>query len=175
VMPALASNTALPGGLYSNGALSEARMARVAEIMSRNLETIGPSATIQEAAERMKADNIGSLPVCQDSRLLGTITDRDITIRVTAEGRDARTTLVRDVMTREVVTIRPQQELAEAEQLMHDHQVRRLPVVEADGRLVGYLTTATIAKREGDEKAVGKVLKGISQPQKTRSRGKFGP
>jgi CBS domain-containing protein len=150
-------------------------MARIAEIMTRNVESVGPSATIQEAAERMKADNIGSLPVCLDSRVVGTITDRDITIRVTAEGRDARSTLVRDVMTPDVVTVRPQQEVAEAEQMMHDHQVRRLPVVEQDGRLVGYVTTATIAKREGDEKAVGKVLKGISQsgkpaPEKITSR-----
>jgi CBS domain-containing protein len=97
---------------------------------------------------------------------VGTITDRDITVRVTAEGRDARLTLVRDVMTSEVVTVRPQQEIAEAEQLMHDFQVRRLPVVEQDGRLVGYVTTATIAKRDGDEKTVGRVLKGISQPQR---------
>jgi len=154
-------------------------MSRIADIMTRNVETVGPSSTVQEAAERMKADNIGSLPVCVDSRVVGTITDRDITIRVTAEGRDARTTLVRDVITADVVTIRPLQEVAEAEQMMHDHQVRRLPVVEQDGRLVGYVTTATIAKREGDEKAVGKVLKGISQPGKpgpekmtSRARGK---
>ncbi len=154
-------------------------MLRIADIMTRNVETLGPSATVQEAAERMKADNIGSLPVCLDSRVVGTITDRDITIRVTAEGRDARTTLVRDVMTPDVVTVGPQQDVAEAEQMMHDHQVRRLPVVELDGRLVGYVTTATIAKREGDEKTVGKVLKGISQPGKPvpekvapRGRGK---
>ena len=141
-------------------------MSRIADIMTRNVETVSPSATVQEAAERMKADNIGSLPVCLDSRVVGTITDRDITIRVTAEGRDARTTLVRDVMTADVITIRPQQEVAEAEQMMHDHQVRRLPVVEPDGRLVGYVTTATIARREGDEKVLGKVLQGISRPPK---------
>src|SRR5438105_9598370 len=97
----------------------EVSMTRVVDIMTRNVETVAPSATVQDAAERMKADNIGSLPVCQDSRLMGTITDRDITIRVTAEGRDARSTLVRDVMTQELVTVRPQQEVAEAEQLMH--------------------------------------------------------
>lgn len=156
-------------------------MPRVADIMTRNVETVGPSATVQEAAERMKADNIGSLPVCLDSRLVGTITDRDITIRVTAEGRDSRSTLVREVMTRDLVTVRPQQEVADAEQLMQDHQVRRLPVVESDGRLVGYVTTATIARKEGDEKAVARVLKGISQTGKpapeaaaTRGRGKSG-
>jgi CBS domain-containing protein len=141
-------------------------MARVAEIMTRNVETVSPLSTIQEAAERMKADNVGSLPVCLDSRLVGTITDRDITVRVTAEGRDARLTLVRDAMTQDVVTVRPQQEVAEAEQLMHDWQVRRLPVVEPDGRLVGYVTTATIARRDGDEQSVGRVLRGISQPQR---------
>ena len=141
-------------------------MAKVADIMTRDVESIGPLATVQEVAERMKALNIGSLPVCQDSRLVGTITDRDITIRVTAEGRDPQATPVGDVMSRPVVTVRSQQEVVEAEQLMHDHQVRRLPVVETDGRLVGYVTTATIAKRDADETAVGKVLKGISQPQK---------
>ena len=141
-------------------------MARVADIMTRDVETIGPAATVQEVAERMKAANIGSIPVCQDSRLVGTITDRDITIRVTAEGRDPQTTTVNDVMSRPVVTVRPQQDALEAQQLMHDHQVRRLPVVEQDGRLVGYVTTATLARRDADEKLLGRVLKGISQPQK---------
>ena len=141
-------------------------MPKVAEIMIRNVESIGPAATIQEAAERMKSENVGSLPVCLDSRLLGALTDRDITVRVTAEGRDPRTTLVRDAMTQPVVTVRPQQELADAEQLMHDHQIRRLPVVEQDGRLVGLVTLGTIAKRDGDERTVGKVFKGISQAQR---------
>ena len=140
-------------------------MAKVADIMTRDVETVGPTATVQEVAERMKAANIGSVPICLDSHLVGTITDRDITIRVTAEGRDPQVTAVRDVMSQPVVTVRPQQDVLEAEQLMHDHQVRRLPVVEQDGRLVGYVTTATIAKRDADEKVVGKVLKGISQPQ----------
>lgn len=157
-------------------------MSKVADIMTRDVETIGPMATIQEAAERMKSGNIGSVPVCHDSRIVGTITDRDITVRVTAEGRDPQSTIVRDVMTRQLVTIRPQQEVVEAEQLMHDHQVRRLPVVEPDGRLVGYVTLAGIAKREGDETAVGKTLKGISNPQRPppekiapgRPRGKPG-
>src|SRR5690242_5002182 len=114
-------------------------MAKVADIMAREVETVSPTATVQEVAERMKAANIGSMPVCQDSRLIGTITDRDITIRVTAEGRDPQATPVRDVMSQPVVTVHPQQELVEAEQLMHDHQVRRLPVVEQDHRLVGYV------------------------------------
>lgn len=157
-------------------------MAKVAEIMTRDVETIGPSATIHEVAERMKSANIGSIPVCQDSHLVGTITDRDITVRVTAEGRDPEITTARDVMSQPVVVVRPQQDVLEAEQLMHDYQVRRLPVVETDGRLVGYVTTATIARRDADEKVLGKVLKGLSQPQKpppekitaSKTRGKSG-
>ena len=157
-------------------------MPKVADVMTREVECVGPMATVQEAAERMKSANIGSVPVCQDSRLIGTITDRDITIRVTAEGRDPHVTAVRDVMSRPVVSVHPHQDLLEAEQLMHDHQVRRLPVVEQDDRLVGYVTTAIIARREADEKVVGKVLKGISEPQKppperitSRMRGKSSP
>jgi CBS-domain-containing membrane protein len=84
--------------------------------------------------------------------------------RATPKAR--RTTLVRDAMTQPAVTVRPQQDLADAEQLMHDHQIRRLPVVEQDGRLVGLVTLGTIAKRDGDERTVGEVFKGISQPQR---------
>lgn len=157
-------------------------MTKVADLMTRVVESIGPASTIQEAAERMKAENLGSLPVCLDSRVVGALTDRDITVRVTAEGRDPQATFVRDVMSPRVVTVGPQQDLAEAAQLMYDHQVRRLPVVEADGRLVGYVTMSGIAKREGDEKAVGKMLKGISTPGTPpperigpiRSRGRSG-
>jgi len=141
-------------------------MAKVADVMVREVETVSPLATVQEAAERMKAANVGSIPICVDSRLVGTLTDRDITIRVTAEGRDPQTTPVRDVMSQPMVTVLPQQDLADAEQLMHDYQVRRIPVVEQDLRLVGYVTTATIAKRDGDEKTVGNVLRGIAQPKK---------
>jgi CBS domain-containing protein len=141
-------------------------MPKIMEVMSRKVRTVAVNASIQEAAERMRADDIGSLPVTQDNRLVGTITDRDITIRVTAEGRNPMTTLVREVMTHDVVTVGPHQELTEAEALMHNHQVRRLPVVEPDGRVVGYLTLASIAKNGGDDQILGKMLKGISQPKK---------
>jgi len=145
-------------------------MAKVVDVMTRDLQTISPTASVQDAAQKMKANNVGSLPVTQDSRLVGTITDRDITIRVIAEGRDPRRTLVCDAMTSTVFTIRPQQDLAEAESLMNQHQIRRLPVVESSGRVVGYITMATIAKEEGDEKVVGRMLKGVFQPRKRDSQ-----
>jgi len=145
-------------------------MAKVIDVMTRDLQTVSPTMSVQDAAQKMKTNNVGSLPVTQDSRLVGTITDRDITIRVIAEGRDPRQTLVRDAMTSSVYTIRPQQDLTEAESLMNQHQIRRLPVVETSGRVVGYITMATIAKEEGDEKVVGRMLKGVFQPRKRDSQ-----
>lgn len=156
-------------------------MTRVLDVMTREVRTVPHNATVQEAAEKMKVEGIGSLPILRDGRLIGTLTDRDITIRLTAEGRDPRMTLVREVMSPEVVTVRPQQELSEAEVMMHNQQVRRLPVVDSDGRVVGYLTLATIAQRTGDEMVLAALLRGISQPSKPspdyssfRQRGRSG-
>jgi len=140
-------------------------MTTVADVMIRELHTIAPTVSIQDAAHKMNQHNVGSLPVTQSSRLVGTITDRDITVRVIAEGRDPHVTLVRDAMTIPPVVVRPKQYLVEAEALMMLHQVRRLPVVESSGRLVGYITLATVAREEADENVVGRVLKGIFQPR----------
>lgn len=145
-------------------------MRKVADIMTRNVESITPETTVLEAARKMKSRNIGSLPVCDKDRLLGTVTDRDLTIRVTAEGKDAGQTRVGDIMSKEVVTCRSEQDLLEAEQLMHDHQVRRLPVVDEENHLVGYLAMARIAQTENDEKITGKVIRGISEPRKPAPR-----
>lgn len=145
-------------------------MAKVVDVMTRDLQTIAPNASIEDAAQKMKTNNVGSLPVTLDSRLVGTITDRDIAIRVIAEGRDPRNTEVREAMTTMLVTVRPTQDLAEAEALMNSHRIRRLPVVEKNGRIVGYITMATVAKEEGDEKVVGQMLKGIFEPRKRDSQ-----
>jgi CBS domain-containing protein len=149
-------------------------MSTVADVMIRDLQTVSPTASVQDAAQRMRANNIGSLPVTVESRLVGTITDRDITVRVIAEGRDPSGTLVRDAMTTGLFVIHPEQDLSDAEALMKNHQIRRLPVVETGGRLVGYVTMATIAREEADEKAVGRMLKGIFQPRK-RDSERFSP
>jgi|ERR1043166_1248589 CBS domain-containing protein len=145
-------------------------MKRVADIMTRNVESVEPGTTVRDAADKMKTRNIGSLPVCDNKRLVGTLTDRDVTIRVTAEGRDPAQTKVGDIMSKEVVTVTPDQELSEAEQLMHDHQVRRLPVVDESHQLVGYLAMAKVAQAEQDEQVTGKVLRGISEPKTPASR-----
>jgi CBS domain-containing protein len=90
------------------------------------------------------------------------VTDRDIAIRVVAEGKDPQSTTVREVASTDLVTVDPEQDLDEALRLMAQHQVRRLPVVEEDGRLVGVLAQADIA-REGDDKQTGQVVQEISE------------
>lgn len=140
---------------------------KIRDLMTRDVECAKPDMTVREAAERMKTKDFGSLPVCDGKKILGVITDRDITIRVTAEGRDPGSTRVADVMTKEVHTVKEDMELQEAERIMHDQQIRRLPVVDQNEELVGYLAMAKIARAEKDNQA-GRVLKGVSQSSKPK-------
>jgi len=102
------------------------------------------------------------VPVTENGRLTGMVTDRDIAIRVVAEGKDPKSTTVREVASTDLVTIDPQQDLDEALRLMAKHQVRRLPVVEEDGRLVGVVAQADVA-RQRDDTQTGQVVQEISQ------------
>ena len=135
----------------------------VREVMSRNVESARPDMTVKDVAQIMKQRNIGSLPVQEQRRVVGLVTDRDITIRIVAEGRDASATKVADVMSKDVVTVKEGDPLENAERLMHDRQLRRLPVINERGELSGYLAMARIAREESPEQA-GKVLKGVCHP-----------
>ena len=119
------------------------------------------STSVVEAAKLMKSEDVGSLPVTEDGRLIGMVTDRDIAIRVVAEGNDPQSVTVGEVASRDVVTVDPQQGLDEALRLMAKHQVRRLPVVEEDGRLVGILAQADVAQA-GDDAKTGQMVQEIS-------------
>jgi CBS domain-containing protein len=130
-------------------------------IMTANPCSIDAGKTVDYAAQMMRDEDVGLAPIVEGDRLIGTLTDRDIAIRVVAEGKDPASTQVRDVASKQVVTLDPQQELDEALRLMATHQVRRLPVVEEDGRLVGVVAQADIA-RHGDAKATGQVVEEIS-------------
>ena len=111
----------------------------------------------------MKTEDVGIVPVVDDqNRLVGTITDRDITVRVVAEGKDPQSTTVSEVASQDLVTVDPQQDLDEALRLMAQHQVRRLPVVEEDGKLVGIVAQADVA-REGQDARTGDVVEQISR------------
>ncbi len=134
----------------------------VQELMTSNPKTIESSNSVVEAAELMRDEDVGIIPVVEGDRLVSTITDRDITVRVVAEGKDVQSTTVGEVASRELVTVDPQQALDEALRLMAQHQVRRLPVVEEDGRLVGILAQADVA-REATAEQTGRVVEEISE------------
>ena len=134
----------------------------VRDLMTSNPTTIEASGTITDAARKMRDEDAGIIPIVDGERLVGTITDRDIAIRVVAEGKDPSSTTVGDIASRDLVTIDPQQDLAEALRLMAQHQVRRLPVVEEDGKLVGILAQADVA-REASPEQTGRVVEEISE------------
>jgi CBS domain-containing protein len=135
----------------------------IREVMSSNPCAIEADKPVAYAAKMMKQEDVGLAPIVEGDRLVGTLTDRDIVIRVVAEGKDPQTVTVREVASTRPVTIDPQQDLDEALGLMARNQVRRLPVVEQDGRLVGVLAQADVA-REANEKQTGQLVEDISQP-----------
>src|ERR671924_768905 len=134
----------------------------VRDAMTQDPRSIGASASVVEAARLMREQHIGSLPVTEDERLVGMITDRDITTRVVAESAVPEKTSVGDVYSRDLISVEPDNDLDQALQLMARHQVRRLPVVE-NGRLVGMVAQADIALRE-NEKRTGQLVEAISEP-----------
>lgn len=134
----------------------------VSEVMTSKVCAIDADKPVAYAAKMMRDEDVGLAPIVESDRLVGTLTDRDIAIRVVAEGRDPESTLVREVASTDLVTVDPQQGVDEALRLMAEHQVRRLPVVEEDGRLVGVLAQADIA-RQADDRKTGEVVERISQ------------
>ncbi len=137
----------------------------VRDVMTPGVRTVSASQSLAEAAEVMKGEDVGSVPVVEEDRLTGIVTDRDIVIRAVAERRDPQAVKVEEVASRELVTVEPEQDLDEALALMARHQVRRLPVVE-EGRLVGMLAQADVAL-EAKEKKVGETVEEISKPTST--------
>ena len=134
----------------------------VKDAMTSNPCTIDSDKTVDYAAKMLKDENVGLAPIVEGQRLVGTLTDRDIVVRVVAEDRDPKTVKVSEVASTNLITIDPQQDLDEALRLMASHQVRRLPVVEEDGRVVGVLAQADVAL-EADEKEVGAMVEEISR------------
>jgi CBS domain-containing protein len=139
---------------------------QVSEVMTRGVECTRPDASLQEAATRMKLLNVGPLPVCDNDRLVGILTDRDITVRATAEGQDPASVHVRDVMTPGIVYCYDDQDVTEAAKLMMDKQVRRLPVLNRGKRLVGIVSLGDLAVETGDDELAGNTLEAVSEPNR---------
>lgn len=146
---------------------------RVSELMNPNVVSITPEESTALAARLLNRHNIGSLPVCSpDGRLRGIVTDRDIVLRCVAAESDPASTRVREIMTRGVVCVSPEEDVREATRLMSAEQVRRLPVVR-DGRVVGMLSLGDMAKTSDFDMEASKALSEISSNIKKFSRRDF--
>src|SRR5688572_17972727 len=138
---------------------------KVHELMTTGVECLKPNDTIEHAAQRMRDLDVGSLPVCGPSdKLVGMVTDRDITIRATSCACDPAETIVSDVMTPEVVYCFEDQTADEAAKIMEDKQIRRLIVLNRDKRLVGIVSLGDLAVRNADDRLSGEALERVSEP-----------
>jgi CBS domain-containing protein len=135
---------------------------RVSEAMTRDVRVANPGQTIRDVAKIMAEIDAGSMPVGENDRLVGMITDRDIAIRAVAAGKGPDTP-VRDVMSKDVKYCYEDEDLEHVAENMGDIQVRRLPVVNRDKRLVGIVSLGDIAQKE-DAETAGEAVQGVSQP-----------
>jgi CBS domain-containing protein len=133
----------------------------IKEVMTRDVRACEPNATVADAAKVMAQEDVGPVPIVEDGRLVGIVTDRDIVVRVVAEGRDPNATTVKEIASTDLVTVSPGDDLDEVLNLLAERQVRRLPVVEGD-RLVGIVAQADVA-RLGKDKKTGEVVEEISR------------
>src|SRR5688572_13671588 len=141
-------------------------MKKSNEVMTKDVACCIPTDTVTKAAQLMKSKDIGSVPIVdnnQTKKLVGIVTDRDLTLAIIAEGREARTTKVEDVMTRSVVTCRAEDSVQEALDAMAEYQLRRIPVVDKDNKLVGIIAQADVATRVNQPEKTAEIVKEISQ------------
>lgn len=136
-------------------------MSRISELMTTNVKVVRPDETVQNAAKLMAEMDVGAIPVCDGKRLQGMVTDRDITIRATAEGRGGNTP-VSEVMTTDVIWCTEQDDTQDVLERMGEAQVRRIPVVDQDRNLVGIVALGDLAVE--DEENVDETLRDISMP-----------
>jgi CBS domain-containing protein len=141
---------------------------KVSEVMTQGVECIPPDTTLQQAAIRMKTLDVGSLPICENDRLVGMITDRDMTVRAVATGADPARAQVRDAMTPKIIYVFDDQDIEEAADLMKEKQIRRLPVLNRSKRLVGIVSLGDLAVECGDEELAGMTLEAVSEPATPR-------
>ena len=140
----------------------------VRDVLTKNPQVIRPDASICDAAKKMKQLDVGMLPVCDGERLIGAVTDRDLAIRAVAEGRDANRTFVHQVMSRDVFYCFDEDNLEQAAIIMEEKQVRRLPVLNRQKRLVGIVSLGDLALRADDEVLVEEVLECVSEVPHSR-------
>ncbi len=141
-------------------------MKKCEEVMTKNPVCCVPSDNVVKVAEMMKRENIGPIPVIENEqtrKLVGIVTDRDLAMKIVAEGRDARSTKVEAVMTHKVVTCRAEDDLQKALEAMSEHQLRRIPIVDNDNKILGIIAQADVATRVDQPEKTAEMVKEISQ------------
>ncbi|MGC1174082.1 CBS domain-containing protein [Polaromonas sp.] len=147
-------------------------MTTATEVMTRGVRTMTPSDTVALAAQAMEELNVGAIPVCDGDRLLGMVTDRDIVVRGVAQGLDGKSTPLSSVMSTGVRTVREGDDVDDVLSKMADNQIRRLPVIDGDNRLVGIISLGDLATKDpGDEADIGESLGTISSPSEPDRTG----
>lgn len=137
---------------------------KCSDVMTKNPKACAATDTVQQAAQLMKSEDVGPIPIVGDNgKLEGIITDRDIVLKVVAEGRDAKTTKLADVMTTDLISCTVDGDIEEMLDLMEDNQIRRIPVVDATGRLVGIVSQADIATRLDEPDKTAELVEDISK------------
>ncbi len=144
---------------------------QIKQIMTKDVVTSSPDETIQHAAEKMKSIDVGMLPVIENGNLLGTITDRDITVRVVALGLDPTKAQVRNTMSQGVVFAYEDEDVHKTAQRMMENQIRRLPIVNRSKKLVGIVALGDLATETKDKKMTAQVLERVSEPPKAERFG----
>ena len=145
----------------SDAGKSAVSRMRCSEIMTRDVRTATRETTLRDVAVMMRDGDMGSVPVVDDGRLIGIVTDRDIVVRCVADGRDTSTP-VSEAMTTEIFSVKPDDFAFEAVRLMGDKQVRRVAVVSEDGQLAGIISMADVALETEDELEIAETLEEIS-------------
>jgi CBS domain-containing protein len=136
---------------------------KVGDVMTARPRCVAPDTPLSQVAQLMEAEDVGAIPVLDDDRVAGMITDRDIVVRAIAKEKDARGMATAEIASGDVVTVGPDHDLSDALRLMAQHQVRRLPVVDRENQLVGVVSQADVALEERD-RSVGEMVAEISKP-----------
>ena len=142
-------------------------MKKCSDVMTQDPVCCLPTDTVSKAAQLMKDEDVGSIPVIEDEetmKLIGIVTDRDLALQVVAPQRDPGSTQVEDVMTYEVITCRASDDVQKAVDAMAQHQLRRMPVIDSDHRIVGIISQADVATRVEKSEEIAEMVKEISQP-----------
>ena len=139
-------------------------MKKLKDLMTRPVQTAYPEMTVQEVSRQMRAYDIGAMPVTEQDRLIGIITDRDIVLCCTAEGADPMKIRARELMTRTVHWCYEDQDIGTAAELMQEHKIRRIPILNRGQRLVGIFSMGRLAEEREYEALAGRTLRHVSMP-----------